>query len=644
MKLYIAEKPSLARAIIDVLPKPHKKEDGYYIAANGDHVSWCIGHLLEQAEPHIYDKAFEKWSLTHLPIIPETWVSVAKPKTKKQLNTVVRLLKKASSIVHAGDPDREGQLLVDEVINHAKLPAEKVAAVGRVLISDLNPKAVNKAIADIRSNKSYQALSISALARSRADWLYGINLTRLFTLLGREKGAAQVLSVGRVQTPVLGMIVRRDLEIAHFQSKPFYEVMAELETENQELLCAKWVPSKACQPYMDDQKRVIVKALAENVVSRIQGQLGTVTKVEKKRKQVTVPQPYNLSALQIDANKAFGYAAKQVLDICQALYEKHKLITYPRSDNRFLPEGHFEERHKVAEAIKANSDELSSAVHGANFALRNRCWDDKKVEAHHAIIPTYKKSSASLSMQERNVYFLIARQYLMQFYTPYQYDETAIEIEIAGGLFTAKEKIAVELGFKTLLANNSNNMQSQFPMLAEGQQLQCIKGNLVEKQTTPPEHFTDATLLAAMTGVAKLVKDAEIKKILKDTDGLGTEATRAGIIDLLVQRRFVERKGKQLISSLLGRALINSLPEHISLPDRTALWESSLEAIAKKQCNYQHFIGNLSHELEGLVKSVDRSSIHSFAGLSSSANSFKKRASRSKFKAKTKRVKKAAVD
>lgn len=644
MKLYVAEKPSLARAIIDVLPKPHKKEDGFYVAANGDHVSWCIGHLLEQAEPQIYDKAFEKWTLAHLPIVPECWVSVPKPKAKKQLNTVVKLLKNASMIVHAGDPDREGQLLVDEVIHYAQLSASKVANVGRVLISDLNPKAVIKAISDVKSNKSFQPLSVSALARSRADWLYGINLTRLFTLLGREKGASQVLSVGRVQTPVLGMIVRRDLDIAHFQSKPFYEVFANLETQDKESLSAKWVPSSACEPYMDEQKRVIVKALAENVVSRIQGQAATVKKVAKKRKQITVPPPYNLSALQIDANKAYGYAAKQVLDVCQTLYEKHKLITYPRSDNRFLPEEHFNERHKVLEAISLNDNELVNAVEAANLDLRNRCWDDKKVEAHHAIIPTSKKSSAHLGVQERNIYYLIARQYVMQFYAPYQYDETAVEFDIGGGLFTAKEKVSIELGFKKLMSNSINSAESQFPQLEEGQTLQCIEGSLVEKHTTPPEHFTDATLLAAMTGVSKLVKDQEIKKILKDTDGLGTEATRAGIIDLLVQRRFVDRKGKQLISTLLGRALIASLPEHISLPDRTALWESSLDAIAKKQCNYLSFIQGLANELESLVKEVDRSSIHSFAGLSPAPNRFRKRTNHSKYKAKTKRTKKEDVE
>ncbi|MGB1291944.1 MAG: DNA topoisomerase, partial [Pseudoalteromonas sp.] len=224
MKLYIAEKPSLGRAIADALPKPHKKHDGYIEVANGDCVSWCIGHLLEQAEPDDYNEQYKKWRFDDLPIVPDQWQLKAKPKTRKQLTILKKLIKQADQLIHAGDPDREGQLLVDEVIEQVKLSQAKKQQIQRLLISDLNISAVKKALASIRSNRDFIPLSVSALARSRADWLFGMNLTRAYTLAGQKAGFGNVLSVGRVQTPILGLVVNRDNEIANFVAKPFYEV------------------------------------------------------------------------------------------------------------------------------------------------------------------------------------------------------------------------------------------------------------------------------------------------------------------------------------------------------------------------------------------------------------------------------------
>lgn len=392
MKLYIAEKPSLGRAIADVLPKPHKKQDGFIELGNGDCVTWCIGHLLEQAEPEDYDERYKKWLIQDLPIVPSEWKFKAKPKTKKQLSTVKRLIKKASILVHAGDPDREGQLLVDEVIQEAKLSKTKKATVERVLISDLNPSAVKKALSQTKLNADFVPLSVSALARARADWLYGMNLTRAFTLAGQKAGIQGVLSVGRVQTPVLGLVVRRDEEIKHFVSKPFYEVTAVIRKTGGEQFDAKWVPSDACLPYMDEEKRVLVKSLAENVAGRIKDKPADLIALDKIPKKQNPPLPYNLSSLQIDANKRFAMSAKQVLDICQSLYEKHKLITYPRSDNRYLPNDHYAERNDILAAILNNQGEEKQHIENADPNIKGKCWNDKKVEAHHAIIPTKKTS------------------------------------------------------------------------------------------------------------------------------------------------------------------------------------------------------------------------------------------------------------
>jgi len=275
MKLYIAEKPSLGRAIADALPKPHRKGDGCIWVGEGDCVSWCIGHLLEQAEPDAYNPAFKLWSEEHLPIVPTEWKLQAKSSTRKQLSVLRKLVKQADALVHAGDPDREGQLLVDELINFLGVKGSKYQSIERLLISDLNPSAVVRALGQMRDNRDFIPLSTSALARSRADWLYGINLTRSSTLQGRKVGYQGVLSVGRVQTPLLGLVVRRDEDIDNFVSKPFYEVFALLQTEGQpaQEFKAKWIPSDACQGQMDEEGRVLSRALANNVVARIKGQL-----------------------------------------------------------------------------------------------------------------------------------------------------------------------------------------------------------------------------------------------------------------------------------------------------------------------------------------------------------------------------------
>ncbi|MBQ4833926.1 DNA topoisomerase III [Pseudoalteromonas sp. MMG010] len=603
MKLYIAEKPSLGRAIADALPKPHKKHDGYIELANGDCVSWCIGHLLEQAEPDDYDERFKKWQFEHLPIIPTEWQLKAKTKTRKQLTVLKKLIKQASTLVHAGDPDREGQLLVDEVIGQVKLSQSKKNTIERLLISDLNLIAVKKSLTQMRANRDFVPLSVSALARSRADWLFGMNLTRAYTLAGQKAGFGNVLSVGRVQTPILGLVVNRDKEIANFVAKPFYEVMAHLVTPEQHSFKAKWSPSKACEPHQDEEGRVINKALAQNVASRITQQPGQIIELEQKQKKQSPPLPYNLSALQIDAAKAFSMPAQKVLDTCQALYERHKLITYPRSDNRYLPKDHHHDAKAILKAMAVNNGQSVEHINAADTTKRSKCFNDSKVAAHHAIVPTAKQlKTVSLSSDEAKIYQLISRHYLIQFYPEYVYNETKVEVEIAGGLFKTNAKQEVSLGFKALMGKSELNQEMSLPPLAKGMALTCNKGEVVEKQTTAPAYFNDATLLSAMTGISRYVKNPQIKKILKDTDGLGTEATRAGIIELLFKRRFLKREGKLIKATETGHALISVLPEGLASPDLTAKWESSLSDIADKKMSYQQFLQPLLQDLNEFVE------------------------------------------
>ncbi|SCC06640.1 DNA topoisomerase III [Gilliamella intestini] len=620
-RLFIAEKPSLARAIADVLPKPHQKGNGFIKASNGDVVSWCIGHLLEQATPEVYDSRYKKWAINDLPIVPEQWILTPKNTTQKQFNILVNLIKSADQIVHAGDPDREGQLLVDEVLNYCQLPPSKRKSIKRCLISDLNANAVEKSLQQLRNNQDFIPLSTSALARARADWLYGINMSRLCTIVGQKNGYRGVLSIGRVQTPILGLVVRRDLEIAQFVPKPFYEVFAVLQTKHNEIFKAKWQPSEACAPYQDEEGRVLVKKLAENVCQRINNQLGTIDKVSNKKKELAPPMPFNLSALQIEMAKKSGLSAQDVLDVCQSLYEKHKLITYPRSDCRFLPEEHLKQITGVKSAIENNCPELQTAINNADYTLRTKVWNDKKVEAHHAIIPTLRKVKMdNLSVNEKAVYQAVATQYLAQFYPAYKYAELQIDVDIKGGTFISKANQMLNEGWKVLFRtknyqsqtdideNESNGLLTK--LVKKGETVQCIDTELLSKETQAPRPFTDATLLSAMTGIARFVKDPEIKKILRETDGLGTEATRAGIIELLFKRQFLTRQGKAIRSTEVGKNLILSLPDIMSMPDMTAHWELQLDEISKKAFSYQQFMQQLNSSLLDLVNQLKNAKLN----------------------------------
>ncbi len=655
MILYIAEKPSLGRAVADVLPRPHKKGDGFIEVGNGDIVSWCIGHLLEQAQPEAYDPDYKKWVIAHLPIVPVVWKLEIKPKTRKQFTILKRFIKKADDLVNVGDPDREGQILIDEVINHCGVSKAKKMATQRCLINDLNASAVKKSLNNLKSNTDFIPLATSALARARADWLYGINMTRLCTIIGQKSGYKGVLSVGRVQTPLLGLVVHRDLDIQNFVSKPFYEVMVTLKTSKDETFQAKWKPSASCDDYRDDEGRVLSRKLAETVVTQVTNQPGKITKVTEQNKKQAPPLPYNLSTLQIDAAKRFSLSAKQVLDVCQNLYERHKLITYPRSDSRYLPTEHLQETGGVTDAISKTCSKLNDAVKQANLKLKSKAWNDSKVSAHHAIIPTMKSMDGGrLSRDESNVYELIARQYLIQFYPPFEYADKSIESEVSGGLFIAKQKDVLAQGWKVLFpqkksadsslrktnhqikqeTQNNNQDESegfstkQLPLVKKGDPVTCTDANFVEKQTSPPRHFTDASLLGAMTGIARYVNDPAIKKVLRDTDGIGTEATRAGIIELLFTREYLQRKGKEIHATNIGKQLITSLPQSMGYPDMTAHWESQLEAICQREISYANFMQPMTQNLQQLINDV---SAIEFSGLQGLGKASKKWGKKKKF-------------
>jgi len=649
LKLYIAEKPSLGRAIASALSqtlaKPHKNHKTHIELANGDVVSWCVGHILAQADPEDYDGDLKKWNMETLPIVPQQWQLKPITRTRAQLTALRKLVKKADEIIHAGDPDREGQLLVDEVIDYLKVSKTKKNNIKRLLISDLNLPAVKRALSSLKNNSEFIPLSISALARSRADWLYGINLTRAYTLQGQKQGFNSVLSVGRVQTPLLGLVVRREQEINEFVSKPFYQVLAHLSVNNtlenkEKSFAAKWQPSEACQQYCDDEGRVLLKALAMNVVKRITHQDAIVDNIKTEDKQQGQPLPFNLSSLQIAAAKQFSMNAKLVLDVCQTLYEKHKLITYPRSDCRYLPKEQLRQAPAIIDLLSKTKLPCAQQAKNTDKSIKSKAWNDNKITAHHAIIPTEKSpDNSQLNPFEKNIYLLIVRQYLVQFYPVYRYQQTTLTVKIAQGLFKTNAKVEQQLGWKILFPvkqgkkeqlDNNEIQENSLPQLTKGQILYCQKGELIEKLTSPPESFTDATLLSAMTGIARFVCDPNIKKVLRDTDGLGTDATRAGIIDLLFKRNFLQRNGKKIVATEIGVALINALPTMATLPDMTAQWEAMLTAISEKRASYVNFMQPL---IDTVTDMVSGASQQSFTGLPKVA--FKPKRRKRKFSKKS---------
>ncbi|MGQ7247045.1 DNA topoisomerase III [Halomonas sp. V046] len=595
MRLIIAEKPSLARAIAEALPAPAHKKDGYLVAGDTQ-VTWCLGHLLEQAPPDAYDPAYKPWRRDHLPIVPTRWKLSPRPKARGQLAVIRARLKQADHVVHAGDPDREGQLLVQEVIEYLGFKGP----VSRLLISDLNLPAVRRSLSRLEDNRHYAPLYQAAQTRSRADWLYGINLTRAWTLIGRQAGHDGVLSVGRVQTPVLGLVVRRDEDIRHFVPYPFYVLWAELRVQAGNLR-AWWVPGESQR--LDDKGRLLDRAPAETLQQRLLGSEGHVSSVDSRDRRQPAPLPYSLSALQVDAARRHGLSAKAVLDICQRLYERHQLITYPRSDCRYLPQEHLSLAPGQLRQALAGDPVMAGWLTHADFSLRSRAWNDKQVGAHHALAPTGKVfDAARLSGQEADVYRLIARNVMAQFYPPLVTREVKAEFVILDERFRAAGQQVLSPGWKPLFTTRDE--APPLPALQEGETCRVEAAEVEDRETRPPEPFNDASLIKAMMNIARYVDDPEVRKTLRDTDGLGTEATRAGIIETLIERGYLVRQSKALRATRLGVALIHSLPEAVGRPERTALWEQRLDAIAN-QGDPAPFLEALVRDLHGLVGAAD---------------------------------------
>ncbi len=589
MRLYIAEKPSMARELAACLKNP-KKGNGF-IETDGGIVTWLIGHVLQQVEPAAYDPKYKSWRAEDLPIVPEKWKLEVNPATEKQFQIVKTLIERADEIIHAGDPDREGQLLVDEVLDFVG----NRRPVKRILLNALDETSIQRALADLRKNSEFFNLKQSALARSRADWLIGMNLSRAYTLAARRHGYDLVLPVGRVKTPTLALVVRREREIQNFKPVDFYNIWGTFEHVNGTFV-AKFQPTRINKMYYDSEERLISKEKAEELLEKFldephNAQLYSRKTTERKESQ---PLPFSLSSLQIAAGKMFGYSPQQVLDAAQNLYEK-KLTTYPRSDCEYLPTAQFSDAPTILKHLARIGDEsLKNLATHADNTITSRAWDDKKISAHHAIIPTQKPLTIQLPIVELNVYKLIAKNYAVQFYPIHIYDETAITVRYKIEIFSARGKVVKQLGWREFYVapkvKDSDEVEGVLPPMQTGDSLISKGAEIKPGKTTPPKRFTPSSLVQGMKNIHNYVKRPESVKMLRDVYGIGTEATRATIIDELIQRGFLKVVKKSLQPTERAYLLIDALPDELTYPDETAIWEDKLHSMSNGYGDLEFFL------------------------------------------------------
>ncbi|WP_110972971.1 DNA topoisomerase III [Pseudomonas huaxiensis] len=593
MRLFLCEKPSQAKDIAKVLGA-NRRGDGCWVGT-GVTVTWCIGHLLETAPPDAYDARYKRWVLADLPIVPSQWKMQVKPKTASQYKAVKRLLGEAAELVIATDADREGEMIARELVEHCRYRGP----IRRLWLSALDDASIRKALASLKPGAETFSLYHSALGRSRADWLIGMNMSRLFTLLGRQSGYQGVLPVGRVQTPTLRLVVDRDRSIADFVPVPFWAIDVQLDSAGT-VFTAQWrAPDDAC----DDQGRCLKQELAQQAAAAINGAgSAQVVAIKTERVREAAPLAFDLGTLQEVCSKKLGLGAQETLDIAQALYETHKVITYPRSDCGYLPLSQHSEAPAILSALARADSSLAPLQPYLEPQRRSRAWNDAKVSAHHGIIPTAAAIDPNrLPGKHKAVYTLIRARYLAQFLPNHEYDRTQADFDCGGQALRAVGKQIVEPGWRRALPEALTPPKGReapapqvLPTLNKGQWCEVREVNLKDLWTQPPKPFTEGDLIKAMKNVAKLVDDPRLKQKLKDTTGIGTEATRAGIIQGLLDRGYMVKNGKALNATPAAFGLIDAVPRAIADPGTTAIWEQALDMVQSGEMTLETFVAKQS--------------------------------------------------
>ena len=588
--LVLAEKPSVGRELAKVL-NCNQGGNGYLMGSKYI-VTWALGHLVTLADPEEYDQKYKAWKLEDLPMLPKDLKLVVIKQTGKQFYIVRELMKKndVDELIIATDAGREGELVARWII-------EKVGfrkPIKRLWISSQTEKAIRDGFANLKPGRDYENLYWAAQSRAEADWLIGLNVTRALTC----KYNAQ-LSAGRVQTPTLAMIVARENDIKKFIPKDYWIVTGKVNNFG-----VQWISKNG-------ETRTFDKSIAEEVVSKVNNQMGEVTEVTKTLKRDLPPLAYDLTELQRDANRRFGYSAKQTLTLMQRLYENHKLLSYPRTDSRYI----------TTDIVATLPERLKSIAKGpylssANNILKNkihtsnRLVDNSKVSDHHAIIPTEQfVDLSSLNKEERSIYDLVVKRFLEVLSPAFEYEQTSVKIIVKGELFSAKGKIVKIKGWKEIsnLADGEEKDQS-LPPINKGESIKLIGAKSVNEKTKPPARFNEATLLSAMENPGRNIADQGLKEAIDNTSGLGTSATRADIIEKLFNTFYMERKGKDLYPTSKGIQLIGLVPEDLKSPELTAKWEQQLQLISKGKANSINFVKDMRNYASKLVSNVVNSS------------------------------------
>ena len=582
--LIITEKPSVARDIARVLKVSGRGEG--FLQSPEYVISWAVGHLLTLCEPDDYNPNLKRWSMATLPILPTQIRTKPVKKTEPQLKVLLNLLKSGDTgkVICATDSGREGELIFRYIYNYAKC----TKPVSRLWISSMTDEAIKAGLANLKPASDYDNLYHSALCRSHSDWLVGINASRAYSITHNAN-----YSVGRVQTPTLAMIVARQAEIDAFVPEEYWEVFVDLfsATDPDQTFTSKW--------FEQDTKadRLQTKELAAEIVKKIKGKEGLVKSVGTERKGTPPPLLHDLADLQREANKKHGFAASKTLTVAQSLYEKHKCITYPRTDSR-----HLSADIKLVPIINtlAQNSAYSSFAKGLQPTTSKRVIDASKVTDHHAIIPTTKRPS-SLTADEAKIYDLVCRRFLAAHFPAHLQDMTQIITIIEGESFISKGAVLVELGWKVLYTDEQSDKDNQaLPEIKEGETLQTTKVTSKTKKTTPPKPYTEATLLSAMENCGRMVENEEIAAHLKGT-GLGTAATRAATIERLLQVEYIIRKGKALHPTDKGKQIIAVLPHEITSPETTGKWEKGLHSINGGTMEPERFMKSIHKFVEYLI-------------------------------------------
>ena len=562
--LVLAEKPSVGRELARVLGCKRGGEG--YLESDRYVVTWALGHLVTLADPDVYEKKWEKWEMEDLPMLPQTMKLVVIPQTGRQFRVVQGLMKRGdiTELVIATDAGREGELVARWIMQKAgwKKPAK------RLWISSQTDRAIREGFADLRPASQYDNLFRSAQARSEADWLIGLNVTRALTCRHNAQ-----LSAGRVQTPTLALIAAREREIRSFVPKQFWGVRAKIGG-----FSAAWRDKS-------NNTRTFDQALAEKIAASCQNAQATVTQVRKMRRMTPPPAAYDLTELQRDANRRFAYSAKETLNIMQSLYEQHKLLTYPRTDSRYISDDVVPTLPERLRAVMVEDYKPLAQQIMRDRPLKTKYLvDNAKVTDHHAIIPTEESPELwRLSGPERNIYDLVVRRFLAVLLPPCEYEEVDLTLQIAGNTFTASGRVIQNAGWRAAYDRSFSLDEEQevqtLPPVTQGQKLNVASVQVTNGKTPPPPRYTEATLLTAMEHPP--TEDKALKKILEETSGLGTPATRADIIEKLFSAFYIERRGKELVPTSKGMQLVELAPEELRSAALTARWEDRLARIAK---------------------------------------------------------------